>query len=1106
MKVIRKNNVIVPFDEQKIINAVTLSAGRVLIKLYDEDYTKICNRVLEIIDEENFYVEEYDDVVISVSDMHAIVTKALEETGYNSVATSYRDYRNYKEDFVHMLDEVYKKSQTITYIGDVSNANTDSSMISTQRSLVYGELNKALYQKFFMTTEENQACEDGYIYIQDMKDRRDGVNCCLADISNILNDGFEMGNVHYNEPKTLDVAFDVISDIVMSMASQQYGGYTIPRVDTILNKYADMSYKFYYDEFLPIYMEKVEYLTKHRAFYLPFNNKKKEQLIKEAELKTHNKAMKKVRRDFEQGFQSWEYVFNTVGSSRGDYPFIAISFGIDTSRFGLMASEVALETRKNGQGKKGFKKQVLFPKLTFLYDENLHGTGKEYEWLFDKAVECSTESMYPDYLSLTGEGYIPSIYKKYGQVISLMGCVEGNEIITYKHKNKLYVESFWRMWNRLSDYNNIKQQVDGCNDHLYLEVNDVQIYDTKKGFVNVKKVIRNTSTNWMNVKMSHGRSLMCTSDHPFHTNNKGRVLAKDLSEGDLVNINPNQYYEENYLFDSDKAWLLGFMLCDGCYDNHITSSIALDTENDIEEKYKYAMKKCFNLEVETVVRERGKKGNYKDLKARGENIAKAIDYLSSKFEGLSKNRRHIPNEVFEWDYNSKLNFLAGMIDADGYINPKTHGGSIVQLGSVNKELALQQMALAQALDMPVAMYQNHYSKDNPKAIRYRIEFAPTDELLSVIVSQKKVDNYIENITNYRYFESSINETIQVDDAIAYSYDVETDSDHFEVSGIYSHNCRASLSPWYVKGGMNPLDETDYPVFEGRCNLGAISLNLPMILQKSRVENKGFYEVLDYYLEMIRSLHKRTYDYLGEKRASTNPLAWMQGGFLNGNLKANDKIRPLLAPMTMSFGVTALNELQELYNEKSLVEESNFALEVMEYINNKIEQYKKEDNILYASYGTPAETLAGKQVEQFRAKYGVIKKVSDKPYVSNSFHCHVSEKISPIQKQDLEYKFWNLFNGGKIQYCRYPIGYNAQAIKTIVKRAMDMGFYEGVNLDLCYCEDCGHKQVEMTKCPKCGSENLTIIDRMNGYLGYTRVKGDTRYNPSKNAEILDRVSM
>ena len=302
------------------------------------------------------------------------------------------------------------------------------------------------------------------------------------------------------------------------------------------------------------------------------------------EQKSDMYATQKVRKDFEQGFQGWEYKFNTVASSRGDYPFIAMSFGINTSKWGSMASEMALRVRMEGQGKPGYKKPVLFPKLTFLYDENLHGKGKELEWLFDIGIKCSNKTMYPDWLSLTGEGYIPSMYKKYGKVVSLMGC------------------------------------------------------------------------------------------------------------------------------------------------------------------------------------------------------------------------------------------------------------------------------------------------------------------------------------------------------------------------------RASLSPWYERGGMHPADENDVPVFVGRFNLGVVSLHLPMILAKSRQENKDFYKVLDYYLEMIRNLHKRTYAFLGEKKASTNPLAYTQGGFLGGTLNPNDKIKPLLEPMTMSYGITALNELQQLYNGKSIYEDGQFALEVMEYINNYVNRIKEEDHILYAIYG------------------------------------------------------------------------------------------------------------------------------------------------------------
>ena len=292
-------------------------------------------------------------------------------------------------------------------------------------------------------------------------------------------------------------------------------------------------------------------------------------------------------------------------------------------------------------------------------------------------------------------------------------------------------------------------------------------------------------------------------------------------------------------------------------------------------------------------------------------------------------------------------------------------------------------------------------------------------------------------------------------------------------------CRAFLSPWYEKGGMHPVDENDEPIFIGRYNLGVVTLNLPMIFMKSKTEQKDFYEVLNYYLEMIREFHKRTIEYIGNFRAGSNPVAFCEGGFYGGNLKPDDKIAPILKSSTISFGYTALNELQELYNGKSIREDGKFALEVMEYINKKIDEYKEEDGILYAIYGTPAETLISKQVKQFKAKYGIIPKVSDREYFTNSFHDGVWEDITQIEKQDDEKRFWSLSNGGKIQYCRYPVKYNKEAIKTLVRRAMAMGFYEGVNLMLSYCNSCGHQELDMDFCPICGSKNITAINRMNG---------------------------
>ena len=710
MYVIKKDGTHEAFNVNKIIIAVNKSAARILYKFTEDELQFLCDFAKD-------KAESLKKEGITIQEMHNIVEGALEAVN-PAVAKSYRDYRNYKLDFIHMMDDVYTKSQSIRYIGDKSNANTDRALVATKRSLIFNELNKELYRKFFMTRDELQACKDGYIYIHDQSARLDTMNCCLFNVGEVLRGGFEMGNVWYNEPKTLDTAFDVMGDIILSTAAQQYGGFTVPEVDKILAPYAEKSYNKYIQEF--------------KKYADPSWNGVEERALQYAEAK--------VRRDCDQGWQGIEYKLNTVGSSRGDYPFVTVTLGLGTARFEKMLTVSLLEVHREGQGKPGNKKPVLFPKIVFLYDENLHGPGGECEDVFEVGVQCSAKTMYPDWLSMTGEGYISSMYKKYGRVISPMGC------------------------------------------------------------------------------------------------------------------------------------------------------------------------------------------------------------------------------------------------------------------------------------------------------------------------------------------------------------------------------RAFLSPWYERGGMNPADEKDVPVFVGRFNVGAVSLHLPMILAKSRAESRDFYEVLDYYLEMIRNLHKRTYDYLGEMRASTNPLGYCEGGFYGGHLQPHEKIKKILKPMTSSFGITALNELQELYNGKSIAEDGQFALDVLKHINDKVAEYKAADGWLYAIYGTPAESLCGLQVEQFRKKFGIVEHVSDRPYVSNSFHCHVTEDLTPIEKQDLEGRFWELCNGGKIQYVRYPIDYNIEAIKSLIRRAMALGYYEGVNLSLAYCDDCGHQELEMDVCPKCGSSNLTKIDRMNGYLSYSRVHGDTRLNAAKMAEIAERKSM
>ena len=206
-----------------------------------------------------------------------------------------------------------------------------------------------------------------------------------------------MGNLWYNEPKTLDVAFDVIGDIVLSAASQQYGGFTVPNIELILEPYAEKSYEAGIEQI-------------RRTWIIQRTQQKKI-------------AMKDVKREFEQGFQGLEYKFNSVSSSRGDYPFITMTAGTGTGRFAKMATISMLDVRRRGQGKEGHKKPVLIPENLYSYMTRIF-MDRDVSWktYLKQESSCSRQTMYPDWLSLTGEGYIASMYKKYGKIISPMGC------------------------------------------------------------------------------------------------------------------------------------------------------------------------------------------------------------------------------------------------------------------------------------------------------------------------------------------------------------------------------------------------------------------------------------------------------------------------------------------------------------------------------------------------------------------------------------------------------------------------------------------------------------------------------------------------------------
>lgn len=389
MKIIKKDGTVEGWNGEKIKEAVYKAAARVNQYVEPDILDKLVEKVHSclIIDRD-----------APTKDLHKEVIHYLRYFGLDDIANSYQEYRDYKNTYAKSFEKVKDEADNVLLLGDRENANFDSSLVSTKGSLIKGYLTKELYRQFYLSKEEKELTKRGDIYIHDMRDMLMGsINCCLFDIGNVLRGGFSMSNVDYTEPTSVLSALQVIGDITLVATAQQFGGFTLAEIDKVLLPYAkktyDNAFKKYFEQCNMDYDESCAM------------------------------AMGDLKRELEQGFQSLELKLNTVPCSRGDFAFTTLTFGTwdimmdDLDRDIMrMIGETILDTRMKGHG----GKQVVFPKLVFLYDEDKIEADEDHKELFELAVKCSSKCMYPDYLSLN-HGKAADIYKRTGAITSPMG-------------------------------------------------------------------------------------------------------------------------------------------------------------------------------------------------------------------------------------------------------------------------------------------------------------------------------------------------------------------------------------------------------------------------------------------------------------------------------------------------------------------------------------------------------------------------------------------------------------------------------------------------------------------------------------------------------------
>ena len=327
-------------------------------------------------------------------------------------------------------------------------------------------------------------------------------------------------------------------------------------------------------------------------------------------------------------------------------------------------------------------------------------------------------------------------------------------------------------------------------------------------------------------------------------------------------------------------------------------------------------------------------------------------------------------------------------------------------------------------------------------------------------------------------------------------------ENYEGNVFSPMGCRSFLSPW--------KDENGNYKFEGRFNQGVVSINLPQVAIIAEGDEEKFWKLLDERLELCKeALMCRHYALLGTL-SDISPIHWQYGAI--ARLQKGEKIDKLLygGYSTMSLGYIGIYEMTKLMKGVSHTtpEGHEFALKVMRHLRETTDKWKKETNIGFALYGTPAESLCYKFARIDKEKFGTIEDVTDKGYYTNSYHVDVREKIDAFEKLKFESEFQKISSGGAISYVEIPnMQHNLIALETAVKFIYDNIQYAEFNTKSDYCQVCGFdgeiiiNDNNEWECPNCGNKDhskMNVVRRTCGYLG------ENFWNAGKTKEIKQRV--
>lgn len=1101
---------------------------------YDEDEA---TEIVDIVTESIF---EMGDDVISTSDIQELVEKALIMKEHVSTAKEYmirsanrERIREMNSSLMRSFEELtFGKSEDVETKRENANIDGDSSMGTM---LKYGsEGAKKFNLLYVVPPEQSMAHRNGDIHMHDLDFYSLTETCCQIDLKKLYKDGFNTGHGFLREPGEIRSYAALACIAIQSNQNDMHGGQSIPNFDyymapgvakTFVKEICEVLRVRYdvpacdFDEIktaLKKYNESHDYHiinTEGKRFVKRLINKellnKGYNGIVDAN-KVFNIAKENTVKATHQAMEALVHNLNSMHSRAGaQVPFSSINYGTDITEEGRMVIAQLLNATEEGLGNGEIP---IFPIQIFKIKDgvNLKKGNPNYD-LFHRACEVSAKRLFPNFSNLDAP-YNAQYYKE-GDIdteIAYMGCVEKNEIITYKINNVIYVESFGRAYERV--FKHTKKTINyGESEYIDTTSFDISVYDGHaETFVKCRKFIKNPNKkNWKLLRLENGKALTLTEDHPLPIVETGRTFARDIEVGKHVTVNKKPYVEHtDKSVNAEFAWLLGIMLKNSSYAGNIIINLG-NREEAIVNKISGIAK---NLGyIATVIDKTNKHGTrYIEISLRNNDLRVLSKRFKALFGGTEESARHIPNEIFRAPNHVKLAFLSGVFDVENYAKLKDDTDSNyikydISFRTSNKELALQMEYLINSLGSNCKMKSN---KANDTEYFY-IKFSPIDKLNDMVNKIKyngirhadKVESYVNNEVAI----TSIND-INVD---SFSYDVETESDRFDVSGILSHNCRTRV----IANAYDPSNEK----VTRRGNLSFTSINLPRLGIRANGDINLFFNLLDDMMELVHKQLLDRFEVQCRKHPRNYPFLMGQGLWEGSeNLGPDDSIREILKHGTLTVGFIGLAECLKALKGKHHGESEDsqeIGLKIIGYMRKLTDKWSKEEKMNYSVIATPAEGLSGRFIKLDKQKFGIIEGVTDRDYYTNSMHVPVYYPISAFKKINIEAPYHELCNGGHITYIELDgdPSKNISAFEKIIVYMHDKGIgYGAINHPVDRDPICGYTGIINDVCPRCGRrEGEPMTDEMWKKLkGYAEAGKISNYgtlgNPKEEAQRISNT--